>query len=360
MKAYMDEYSTKEGLLKLTQNRKSDFINVELALELETPRRPTTFELFLNDPFFEDLLGEKCPKRVCDTMIARNKFLAKGFKACGYDYVTINCPNELYFPGKPHASKDTTSLNEGFMITDVESFNNYSWPDPKTYDFSYLKPENLNLPKGMKVMVIGPGGVLENMISLLGFNNLCIALFEKPDFVMMVADKVGGILYDYYEQCLKYETVGGCWVNDDWGFKTQTMLSPKDMRKYIIPWHEKITELIHKNERYAVMHSCGNLWEVMDDIINTIKSDAKHSYEDAITTVEESYEILKGKIAVVGGIDVDYMCKKTPKEIYDRAIALLLQTKDGGYMLGTGNSIPEYIPYKSVYSMLCAAMGNEY
>lgn len=70
MIAYRDEYSTKEGLLKLTQNRKSDFINVELALGLETPRRPTTFELFLNDPFFEDLLGEKCP----DTMIGRNKF----------------------------------------------------------------------------------------------------------------------------------------------------------------------------------------------------------------------------------------------------------------------------------------------
>lgn len=109
------------------------------------------------------------------------------------------------------------------------------------------------------------------------------------------------------------------------------------------------------------MHSCGNLWGVMDDVIDNINTDAKHSYEDIITPVEQAYERLKNKIGVIGGIDMDYLCVRTPEEIYNRAVKLLLQTKkDGGYALGSGNSIAKYIPNENYYAMISAALANKY
>lgn len=355
MKKYKAEYSTKEHILRMTRDRKPDFANVVNSFLGKTPKRPSIFELYLNDTVFEHVLGEKSPNE----HIGRNKFLVRGFTACGYDYTTLFSPGGLGFPQKEHHGENTISLNEGYMITDRESYDRYPWPNSVDYDYAYLEPENLELPDGMKVLVMGPGGVLENLIALLGYNNLCIMLFEQPDFVKMVADKIGQIIYDYYEKCLDYDTVGGCFVNDDWGYKTQTMISPDDLRKYVIPWHKKYVELIHSKGKYAILHSCGMLWEVMDDIIDDMKFDAKHSYEDAITPVEESYERLKGRIAVMGGIDVDYMCKKTPEEIYNRSVNILKQTKtDGGYLLGTGNSVPPYVPEENYFAMISAALTN--
>ncbi len=95
-------------------------------------------------------------------------------------------------------------------------------------------------PQGMKGVTILPNGFLENLTSLIGYDNLCFMLFDHPDLVQKTIDKIGSILYRYYENCLEYDVIGACMVNDDWGFISQPMLSPNDMRKYIVPWHKKI------------------------------------------------------------------------------------------------------------------------
>ena len=93
----------------------------------------------------------------------------------------------------------------------------------------------------------------------------------------------------------------------------------------------------------------------MEDIIEDIKYDGKHSYEDVILTVEEAYEKWGGRIAILGGIDLDFVCRSTPEQIKARAKAMLERTKErGGYALGTGNSVPEYVPWENYFAMISA------
>ena len=42
--------------------------------------------------------------------------------------------------------------------------------------------------------------------------------------------------------------------------------------------------------------------------------DARHSYEDKILPVEEAYKEYAGRLAVMGGIDVDFLCRKTRRK----------------------------------------------
>jgi uroporphyrinogen decarboxylase len=148
--------------------------------------------------------------------------------------------------------------------------------------------------------------------------------------------------------------------NDDWGFNTQTMLSPADMRKYVFPWHKKIVKTIHSAGIPAILHSCGNLEAVMDDVISDMCFDGKHSYEDTIMPVETAYEKYKGGIAVLGGIDVDFLCRGKPEEIYKRSRQMLERATAGAYALGSGNSIPYYVPDESYFAMIGAARGDLY
>ncbi|MBF0245160.1 MAG: hypothetical protein HQL31_07785 [Planctomycetes bacterium] len=130
----------------------------------------------------------------------------------------------------------------------------------------------------MKIMVNGPCGVLENVISIVGFEDLCFLIIDDPELVQDIFDAVGSRLLKYYERSLSYESAGILMGNDDWGFKTQTMLSVDDMRKYVFPWHKKIVDLAHRRNIPAVLHSCGQASEIWDDIIDDIGYDGKHSF----------------------------------------------------------------------------------
>ena len=87
-----------------------------------------------------------------------------------------------------------------------------------------------------------------------------------------------------------------------------------------------------------------------------MKYDARHSYEDNIMPVEEAYEKYNGRIAILGGIDLNFLCTQTPENIYRRSRGMLERSAErGGYALGSGNSIPAYVPYENYIAMIRAA-----
>jgi uroporphyrinogen decarboxylase len=104
------------------------------------------------------------------------------------------------------------------------------------------------------------------------------------------------------------------------------------------------------------LHSCGYFGDVIEDVIEDMCYDGRHSYEDIICPVEEAYERLAGRIAVLGGIDMDFMVRHSPEEIHARSTAMLERSHGRGYyFLGTGNSVPEYVPFDNYMAMVNAA-----
>ena len=71
--------------------------------------------------------------------------------------------------------------------------------------------------------------------------------------------------------------------------KNATMIfRPIYWRKYVFPWQKRVVEAVHKAGKPFVLHSCGQLEAVMEDLINDVKIDAKHSFEDVILPVTEA------------------------------------------------------------------------
>ena len=59
------------------------------------------------------------------------------------------------------------------------------------------------------------------------------------------------------------------------------MLEPDTIRQYILPQHKRVIDVVHSAGKKFLLHSCGNIFEIMPDILaNGI--DAKHSNEDQI------------------------------------------------------------------------------
>jgi len=259
----------------MTSGRKPDFNNLLAVLGKKTPSRMTVFELFLNDDLERKLaMWDGIPSTEEDFFRCK----ITGFANAGYDYTTIRASDFRFKSGEVH-KKSSISADEGAVIFDRQSFEEYKWESPRDYYNGRIERTEKYLPDGMKYIVCSDGGVLENTIELTGFTNLCYMVADDPELVGMVVDNVGRRLYEYYEQIIGYDCVGAIISNDDWGFNTQTMLSAEDMRRYIFKWHKKIVRLAHDAGKPVILHSCGNLSMVWDDIIDDMKFDAKHSYE---------------------------------------------------------------------------------
>ena len=91
----------------------------------------------------------------------------------------------------------------------------------------------------------------------------------------------------------------------------------------------------------------------MDDLISDIGIDARHSFEDQVTPIEEAKQLYGQHIAVLGGIDMDLLARGSEEEVRIRVRQVASAcAPGGGFALGTGNSAANYIRPENFLAML--------
>lgn len=322
------------------------------------PDRVPFFELFHDQEIIVACMERPVPADPDEFRRYRIQFFTK----LNYDYA--NGYHTVGFPNVPYlASEDTATTQKRAQrswedehhgpIGSWEEFEQYPWPEVTGSAFEDIEKLAPMLPEGMKVTVTLPGGVLENLIRLIGYEPLCFMLIEQPDLVQAVVDGIGKTELRMYEVLCQYDHVGLVWLNDDLGFKTQTMISPKYLRQFVFPWHKRLVEYAHSQDKHVVLHACGNLREVLDDLIDDVGIDAKHSYEDVIQPVAEFKRQYGHRVSAMGGIDVDMLARGTEEQVRQYVRRTIEETAPGGgWALGSGNTVANYIPVGNFLAML--------
>ena len=85
--------------------------------------------------------------------------------------------------------------------------------------------------------------------------------------------------------------------------------------------------------------------------------DAKHSNEDAIAPFDRWIELYGARIGLLGGFDMDFLCARAESDVYEGVLerGTRFRKSATGYALGSGNSIPDYVPVQNYLAMLRAA-----
>jgi len=242
-------------------------------------------------------------------------------------------------------------------ITTWQEFEQYPWPEvtPQTLaNYEYL---DAHLPEGMGLMVCHAGGVLEHLSAIMSYEGLCYALYDLPDLVAAVADRIGSLMLDVYRQLVELEHVVAIFPGDDMGFRSATLLPPEALERYTLPWHTRYAELAHAHGLPYFLHSCGNLEAIMDVLIEGVRIDAKHSFENAILPVTDFHARYGDRIGVLGGVDVDILARAAPEVVRRETRALIEACHPRGrFCIGSGNSIPSYVPVDNYLAMVDEAL----
>lgn len=280
----------------------------------------------------------------------------------GYDYVRVGV-DAIDLPLRRERTEDTATLRREagrhFVdetrgpITNWDEFEQYPWPDPGSFTTTALEWYQENLPDSMCIIASAVGHYAELLTWLMGYATFCTALFEQEDLIQAIYDKIHEIFVACVDKMLQFSRVKALWGSDDMGFRNGPLMSPPDLRRWVLSGHKVMADLAHRAGMPYLLHSCGNLALIMDDLLDYVRIDGKHSFEDTIERVTEVKHTYGRRIALLGGIDVDFLCRADGRAVRQRVRETLeVCMPGGGYCLGTGNSVANYIPVENYLAML--------
>jgi len=332
----------------------------------KNPKRVHFIELFLDD----EVKNLICESYELDKDIKHGdpaytlKRDIKVHEFLGYDAFRIEIIHNDFFKMKFINVEDTTGIQAQYRgdrswseehkgpIQTWKDFENYPWPGVSDVDLSSLEWLEKNIPENMGCYDL-TAHILEMLTALLGYESFCYKIYDEPDLIDAICDQVGQFYVEYTKTLCDFSCVPLTFGSDDMGFHTGTLVSPEFLRKNILPWHKRCAEVSHKKNKPYLLHNCGNLEEIMNDLIVDVGIDGKHSFEDSIMPVTEAFKKYGERISILGGIDVDFLCRSSEDDIRKRVsetLSLCMQKK--GYCLGTGNTVANYIPLDNYLIML--------
>lgn len=264
----------------------------------------------------------------------------------GYDVIPFEClTTELVQGGEGLMG------HAGPLVESLEDVESYPWaelPDRYFERFDeHFQALQEALPPGMKAVGGVGNGLLEVVQDFVPFEQLAYFQVDDPEGYALLFEKVGETLYAIWERVLnRYrDAFAVCRMGDDLGFRSSTLIAPDQIREHIIPQYQRIVSLVHQHEKPFLLHSCGRIYEVMEDLIGTVGIDAKHSNEDSIDPFRVWLEKYGDRIGNFGGVEMNVLCLNTQAEIKSYVREVLEYAQDyPGVAIGSGNQIATYVP----------------
>jgi len=333
-----------------------DYTNLEKAARnIEAPRFPL-YEHLINHGIMETISGKQFCGLIGGNFEDKKEFFrhyTAFYREYGYDTVSFECCIGGVMPGG--------GLLQGHgmppAIETRDDFNKYPWNEIEPAYFAMASEQFKALgevmPEGMKAVGGVGNGIFECAQEIIGYENLCYMLADDEELFADVFRKIGETNLSIWKRFLQEfgDMYCVCRFGDDLGYRTSTMLPPDIIRKCVLPAYQNIINEVHAHEKPFLLHSCGCIFDVMEDII-AIGIDAKHSNEDAIAPFPVWVEKYGDRIGNFGGIDTDCVCRLSEPEMQEYIHEVVAKsTGRGGFAFGSGNSIPDYVPVEGFLNM---------
>ena len=362
----------KTNHLKPLSNRLPDFNQLRTALFCGQPDYVPALELFHDLEVKEAFLGRPV-RTVADDI--QFHYLA------GYDYystwvvfreieqkVTQVLSKQATLNDSPYANVRSRhwSPDRGGIITSMEEFEAFPWPEPGKGDMKVggaglerlpfeeaVSQITANLPEGMG-LILCTDGIFERFTKdLMGFETFCFKLADEPELIWNIFARVGALWLEIFEKIAAMPQVGAVWLADDIAYGQGLLFSSQIMRKHLFPWYRRIGEAAARYQKPLLFHSDGNLRPILEDLIacgvKVIQPIEPKGMD--IISLKRDY---CGRLCLVGNIDLgSTLTLGTPEEVRAEVHQHIRDlAPGGGYCVGSSNSVTNYVPLANFKAML--------
>ena len=336
---------------------KPDIKRLLTTIQHEEPDRVPLAEFGIDKPILERFMGR--PMRTVEDEIAFRS-------SAGFDFVYLRAEYEYtgtFFGAALAVPEGTTwaeesqaesiSTTKDGPIATLRDIETYPWPDPQTVSVANHLRAAAALPDGMGI-ITGVGGIFTRTWMLLGYERFSLSLYDNPELVARVAERIGRIQCAVLRRLVKMPQVHAVWYGDDLGYTEALLASPRVLHQYLFPWIEELSRIAHGAGMPFIMHSDGNLVEILDDLV-ALGLNALHPIEPKAMDIYDLRRRYQRKLALFGNIDMGYTLQAgrgrpqdVRAEVREKIKAL---APGGGYGLASGAGITHYVPLENFLAL---------
>lgn len=202
----------------------------------------------------------------------------------------------------------------------------------------------------------GVPGFFETSQKLRGYEQLFCDLILEQDFLRGLWDRLLELQKRFFKNYLSrvapYVVAVG--YADDLGMQDRPQLSPELYRQTLKPYHKAIFSYIHSFGVKVMLHSCGDILPLMEDLVDA----GVDIFNPVQTTAAEmDVSVLKDRFGsracFWGAIDEQNILRKgTEEEVREevrRVIAAL--GRQGGYVLAAAHNVQVDVPPANLLAM---------
>jgi uroporphyrinogen decarboxylase len=227
----------------------------------------------------------------------------------------------------------------GHPVQEVGDLDRYKAPVPTLQELRLLHAAVQHF-QGTKALFWMMRGTFVRASRLMGMENLMINLFHNPPFVHRVCQLVTE--YNLVKiELLKQSGLDVLIVEDDIADKNSTFISPEHFQEFINPYNRKLVEKAHNLGLKVIRHSDGNLWPIMDILIDTGYDGLNPLEPQAGMDLKKVKDYTKGRMCLLGNIDCQQLLSYGSKTDVYEAVRNAIEAagKNGGLIICSSNSL---------------------
>ena len=202
----------------------------------------------------------------------------------------------------------------------------------------------------------GVPGFFETSQKLLGYEQFFCNLLLEQDFLRALWDRLLELqkrfFRNYLSQVAPYVVAVG--YADDLGMQDRPQISPELYRQTLKPYHREIFSYIHSFGVRLMLHSCGSISPLMEDLIDA----GVDIFNPVQTTATDmNVEMLKSRFGdracFWGGIDEQTILRVSTEEQVRQEVRHVATTlgRGGGYVLAAAHNIQVDVPPVNLLAM---------
>jgi uroporphyrinogen decarboxylase len=254
----------------------------------------------------------------------------------------------------PRVDEWGTTWNDNYSVghpleDDWELMEAYRFPDPHSSGrFAHI-PAQLQASDDKYRLATVWCTLFERMWLLRGMENLFRDQYRHREQFLRLRERVlefdSGVIREWLQI-----GVDGIWFSDDWGTQEGLLINPTLWRELYKPCYEELFAMVHDGGAHVWLHSCGNITEIIPDLIE-IGLDVLNPVQSRAMDVDELGATYGDKLCFWGGLDVQVTVPRgTPEDIDGevRHLVQVLGSCDGGYIGGTSHTILPDAPLENI------------
>ncbi len=178
---------------------------------------------------------------------------------------------------------------------------------------------------------------------MVGTERVLEAMVDNPEWLQDIFEKCltrNLALFDrVWDAGFRFDSIFWC---DDMGYKGHPFFSPAMYRRLVKPYHARAIEWAHAKGIYAHLHSCGNVMELLPDLLD-IGLDALNPIEVKAGMDPVHIKQLYGdRLVLHGGINAVLWDKPEKIEAEMRRVLPVVK-QNGGYIFASDHSVPDSV-----------------